>query len=105
MNAIIIQKGIVMGKINVHIIDSTGTKENGVGLPDDVQIGVIMVKLIEKLKLPSTGPDGNPISYKFISKRTGKQLIETKTLEQLGVVEGDVLRLQPEITAGSAYGN
>ncbi len=89
-----------MGKFNVIIIDATGNKEQKVGLPDDVKTGIIMVKLIEKINLPSVGPDGNPISYKFIHKLTGRQLLEAQTLAEAGVKNGDVLRLQPEITAG-----
>ena len=90
-----------MGKVNVVIVDTTGNKEQKVGLPDDIKIGVIMVKLIEKIKLPSIGPDGNPISYKFIHKVTGRQLLETQTLLDAQIKDGDVLRLQPEITAGA----
>lgn len=90
-----------MGKVNVVIIDATGNKEQKVGLPDDIKCGIIMVKLIEKIKLPSVGPDGNPISYKFIHKVTGRQLLESQTLGEAGIKDGDVLRLQPEITAGS----
>lgn len=89
-----------MSQLNVTIVDATGNKEQKVGLPDDVKCGIIMVKLVEKIKLPSTGPDGNPISYKFIHKSTGKQLLELQTLSEAGVKEGDILRLQPEITAG-----
>ena len=55
-----------MAKVNVVIVDATGNKEQKVGLPDDIKCGIIMVKLVEKIKLPSVGPDGNPISYKFI---------------------------------------
>lgn len=90
-----------MAKISVVIVDATGNKEQRVGLPDDIKLGIIMVKLIEKIKLPSVGPDGNPISYKFIHKVSGKQLLETQTLSEADVNDGDVLRLQPEITAGS----
>jgi hypothetical protein len=90
-----------MAKLNVIIVDATGNKEQRVGLPDDVRVGVILVKLIEKIKLPSVGPDGNPISYKFIHKVTGKQLLEQQTLAEAGVKDGEVLRLQPEITAGA----
>jgi len=89
-----------MGKINVIVVDATGNKEQKVGLPDDVSVGIILVKLIEKIKLPAIGPDGNPISYKFIHKVSGKQLLETQTLADAGINDGDVLRLQPEITAG-----
>ena len=90
-----------MGKVNVIIVDATGNKEQKVGLPDDIKCGIIMVKLVEKIKLPSVGPDGNPISYKFIHKVTGRQLLEVQTLSEAGVKDGDVLRLQPEITAGA----
>ncbi|TJX14954.1 hypothetical protein E9840_04430 [Tissierella creatinini] len=90
-----------MAKISVVIVDATGNKEQRVGLPDDIKLGIIMVKLIDKIKLPSVGPDGNPISYKFIHKVSGKQLLETQTLSEADVNDGDVLRLQPEITAGS----
>jgi hypothetical protein len=90
-----------MAKLNVIIVDATGNKEQRVGLPDDVRVGVILVKLIEKIKLPSVGPDGNPISYKFIHKVTGKQLLEQQTLAEAGIKDGEVLRLQPEITAGA----
>ena len=90
-----------MGKVNVVIVDATGNKEQKVGLPDDIKCGIIMVKLIEKIKLPSVGPDGNPISYKFIHKVTGRQLLEAQTLGEAGIKDGDVLRLQPEITAGA----
>jgi hypothetical protein len=90
-----------MAKLNVIIVDATGNKEQRVGLPDDVRVGVILVKLIEKIKLPSVGPDGNPISYKFIHKVTGKQLLEQQTLAEAGIKDGEVLRLQPEITAGT----
>lgn len=93
-----------MGRVNVIIMDTTGNKEQKVGLPDDVKAGIIMVKLIEKIKLPSVGPDGNPISYKFIHKVSGRQLLEDKTLAEGGVKDGDVLRLQPEITAGRQNG-
>lgn len=94
-----------MGKVNVIIVDATGNKEQKVGLPDDIKCGIIMVKLVEKIKLPSVGPDGNPISYKFIHKVSGRQLLESQTLAEAGVKDGDVLRLQPEITAGATCPN
>lgn len=89
-----------MGKVNVYIVDTTGNKEQQASLPDDIAVNRILVKLAEKMELPLTGPDGNPISYKFIHKASGKQLTDEQTLEEAGVQEDDVLRLQPEITAG-----
>ena len=40
-----------MGKVNVVIVDAPGNKEQKVGLPDDIKCGIIMVKLVEKIKL------------------------------------------------------
>ena len=89
-----------MGKVNVTIMDTTGNKEQKASLPDDAPVGRIMAKLIQLMKLPVTGPDGQPMSYKFHHKASGKQLTDEQTLGEAGVKDGDVLRLQPEITAG-----
>jgi uncharacterized ubiquitin-like protein YukD len=89
-----------MGKVNVKIIDATGNKEQEADLPDDAAVRRIIVKLVELMKLPTTAPDGQPMSYKFHHKASGKQLTDEQTLGDAGVKEGDVLRLQPEITAG-----
>jgi hypothetical protein len=40
------------------------------------------------------------MSYKFHHRATGRQLLDTETLGSAGVKDGDILRLQPEITAG-----
>ncbi|MBT3288592.1 MAG: hypothetical protein HN380_14690 [Victivallales bacterium] len=42
-----------------------------------------------------------PSSYKFHHKATGRQLLDEQTLRDAGVRDGDVLRVQPEITAGA----
>ncbi len=89
-----------MSKINVTIIDATGNKEQQATLPDDAAVKRIMEALLPKMKMPLTGPDGEPLSYKFHHKASGKQLSEDQTLAQAGVKDGDVLRLYPEITAG-----
>lgn len=85
----------------VITVDATGNKEQKFAFDDDIKCGSIMVALVEILKLPSVGPDGNPISYKFIHNVTGRQLLESQTLGEAGIKNGDVLRLQPEITAGA----
>jgi len=89
-----------MAKINVTIIDATGNKETQATLPDDAPVRKIMEALLPRMKMPLDGPDGEPLSYKFHHKASGKQLSENQTLAQAGVKEGDVLRLYPEITAG-----
>ena len=90
-----------MGKVNVTIVDVTGNKEQQADIPDDAPVRRIVAKLVHMMNLPATSPDGQPMSYKFHHKASGKQLADDQTLADAGVKEGDVLRLQPEITAGS----
>ncbi len=89
-----------MGVLNVEVWDTTGNKRQTAELPDDAPVNRIMPVLIERMSLPKNSPDGQPMSYKFHHKATGKQLSDEQTLADAGVREGDVLRVVPEITAG-----
>lgn len=89
-----------MAMITVQVWDATGNKRQEVELPDDAPVNRILAVLLEKMQLPQTAPDGQPLSYKFHHKRSGKQLLDEQCLADVGAEEGDVLRLQPEITAG-----
>lgn len=89
-----------MGMVTVEVWDATGNKRQTAELPDDAPVDRIMSVLIERLDLPRTSPDGQPMSYKFHHKASGKQLSDEETLAEAGVAEGDVLRVVPEITAG-----
>ncbi len=91
-----------MGMITVQVWDATGSKRQDVELPDDAPVNRVLVVLIEKMKLPRQSPDGQLMSYKFHHKATGRQLLDNQSLGDAGVQDGDVLRLQPEITAGGA---
>jgi len=90
-----------MSKVNVTIIDVTGNKEQEAALPSDAPVRRIIAKLIQMMSLPAVGPDGQQMSYKFVHKSSGRQIAEEQTLGDAGVRDGDVLRLQPEITAGN----
>lgn len=89
-----------MAMLNVQVWDATGNKREDVEIPDDAPVNRILAVLVEKLGLPQSGPDGQPLSYKFHHKASGKQLLDDQCLADAAVREGDVLRLQPEITAG-----
>jgi uncharacterized ubiquitin-like protein YukD len=89
-----------MAYINVTVYDSTENKRVPVELPDDAPSGKIISVLVQKLNLPGNGPDGAPLSYKFHHKNSGRQIQDSQTLSDAAVKEGDILRLQPEITAG-----
>jgi hypothetical protein len=86
--------------MDITVVDATGSKTEEASVPGNAAAGRIMNKLVELMELPSVGPDGLPLSYKFHHKRTGRQIDDNETLETAGVTDGDVLRLVAEITAG-----
>lgn len=89
-----------MSNISITVTDAVGARKNSVELPDDVSVGRVIARLITPLNLPLTAPDGQPMAYKFHHLESGKQLIDSSTLAQSGVKDGDTLRLVPEIVAG-----
>ena len=90
-----------MGVMRVRVSDISGSRTSEVEAPDDVAISRILVVLVERMNLPLNSPDGQLMSYKLHHRRSGSQLLDNQTLAQAQVVDGDELRLQPEITAGS----
>lgn len=93
-----------MGMITIQVWDATGNKRQTVELPDDAPINRIIAILVDRMSLPRHSPDGQFMSYKFHHKSTGRQLLDDQTLADAGVREGDVVRLQAEITAGATPG-
>ena len=90
--------------INVEIWDATGNKRVTASLPRQSAVNRILVLLVDRMNLPRQSPDGQLMSYKFHHKASGRQLLDDETLDAAGVREGDVLRVQPEITAGRGGG-
>ena len=86
--------------MDLTVVDATGNKNEEVSVPGNVAAGRIVGKLVEILQLPTTGPDGLPLAYKLHHKQSGRQISDSETLENAGVVDNDVLRLVAEITAG-----
>jgi hypothetical protein len=93
-------KNSFMGNISIEVWDATGNKRQLVEVPSDAEINRLVAVLIDRMNLPRHSPDGQLMSYKFHHKKSGRQLLETDTLETARVEAGDILRLQPEITAG-----
>ena len=89
-----------MSDIKIEVWDATGNKRQVVETPIDAEVNRLIAVLIERMNLPRHSPDGQAMSYKFHHKRTGRQLLDNDTLAAAEVQEGDILRLQPEITAG-----
>ena len=91
-----------MGEISIEVWDATGNKRQAVELPDDAPVNRIVAVLVERMNLPRHSPDGQLMSYKFHHKATGRQLLDDQSLAEGGVRDGDIVRLQAEITAGAA---
>ncbi len=91
---------VAAGSIEIEVWDATGNKRVEVEVPADVAVERILMVLADKLHLPKHSPDGQLMSYKFHHRRLGMQLLDDKTLAEQQVERGDVLRIQPEITAG-----
>ena len=89
-----------MAMLTVQVWDATGNKRQDVELPDDAPVNRILAVLLERMKFPQYAPDGQPLSYKFHHRNSGKQLLDNQCLADVHVKDGDILRLQPEITAG-----
>lgn len=89
-----------MTTLALTIHDATGTRTQAVDVPADAPVGRFVAVLIERMRFPRNGPDGQLLSYKLQHRATGRQLLESQTLADAGVKDGDALRLMPEITAG-----
>jgi len=93
-----------MSSLQIEVWDATGNKRQTVEVPSNAEVARVIAVLVDRMNLPRHSPDGQLMSYKFHHRGTGRQLLEEETLTQAGVRSGDVLRLQPEITAGAALG-
>jgi hypothetical protein len=89
-----------MGMITIEVWDATGNKKQSVELPSDAAVNRVIAVLVDRMNLPRYSPDNQLMSYKFHHRATGRQLLDDESLEAAGVQNGDILRLQPEITAG-----
>ncbi len=89
-----------MAVLTVQVWDATGNKRQAVEMPDDAPVNRLLVVLVDKMNFPQYAPDGQPLSYRLHHRASGKQLLDEQSLSDVGVHDGDVLRLQPEITAG-----
>ncbi len=80
------------------VLPSGGTRTAEVS--DDVPVKELLPELATTLELPTTGPDGRPMSYRVDSKALGRELTEDETLSQANIPQGDRLMLTADVTAG-----
>jgi hypothetical protein len=81
------------------VLPAGGTRTAEV--PDDVSVKELLPELVSLLELPTTGPDGRPMSYRMDSKALGRELQEEETLAEAEVPEDDRLMLTADVTAGA----
>jgi hypothetical protein len=81
------------------VLPAGGTRTAEV--PDDVPVKELLPELVSLLELPTTGPDGRPMSYRVDSKALGRELQEEETLAEAAVPEEDRLMLTADVTAGT----
>lgn len=89
-----------MSEITLTVTDAAEARSQEVTVPDDVAVIRVIAKLVELMKLPMVGPDGQPLAYKFHHRASGRQLRDDDTFASAGVSNGDQVRLLAEITAG-----
>jgi hypothetical protein len=78
--------------MDLTVIDATGSK-TPVSLPDTVDVDRIIPRLVQAMKLPPLGADGQALSYGLEHQRSGRAIDGASTLVQAGVREDDLLRL------------
>jgi hypothetical protein len=81
------------------VLPAGGTRTAEV--PDDVPVRELLPELVSLLELPTTGPDGRPMSYRMDSKALGRELQEEETLAEAEVPTDDRLMLTADVTAGA----
>jgi uncharacterized ubiquitin-like protein YukD len=89
-----------LGLMTIEVWDTTGNKRQLVDVPAEAPVNRVIAVLVDKMSLPRYSPDEQLMSYKLHHRATGRQLLDDQTLSGAGVQNGDIVRLQPEITAG-----
>jgi hypothetical protein len=88
-----------MTDIPVTLVLPSGGSRNA-EVPDDVAVKDLLPELTTSLELPTTGPDGRPMSYRLDSKALGRELKEEETLSAAGIPQNDRLMMTADVTAG-----
>ena len=73
--------------IQVTFLDQTGAKSVKAVIAFSVPVSRIFPNIITKMNLPTTSPDGQPMSYSLDHKEGGRRLVESQTLARGGRAE------------------
>ena len=89
-----------MSDLNITVVLPSGGAR-AAEVPDDVIIRDLLSEFTSLLELPTTGPDGRPMTYRLDSKALGRELKDDETLAAASIPDGDRLMLTADITAGA----
>jgi len=89
-----------MPDLNVTVVLPSGGAR-AAEVPDDVTVHDLLSEFTSLLELPTTGPDGRPMTYRLDSKALGRELKEDETFATASIPDGDRLMLTADITAGA----
>lgn len=81
-------------KLQLTIRTATRDRQATIQAPSDVTVGEILQDARQKWNLPDT------YEYVLRCERMGSQLAERMTLQEAGVMQNDVLEIQPLADAG-----
>src|SRR5438874_2670206 len=82
-----------MPSLYIEVTDATEDKRQKVGVPGDAPVRRVIPALVNRLGLPRQGTGGQPLAYQLRHHATDRLLLDTKSLSDSGVKDGDVLRL------------
>ena len=82
------------GKVKLTLRTATRDRQADIAAPPDATVDEILGAAIERWRLPS--------DYEYVVRceRLGAQLVSAQTLQQVGLLDGDVLEIQPLADAG-----
>ena len=66
--------------IQVTFLDQTGANRSRPSSPSASRSAGFFPNIITKMNLPTTSPDGQPMSYSLDHKEGGRRLVESQTL-------------------------
>src|SRR5947209_19177683 len=86
--------------IQVTFLDQTGAKSVKAVIAFSVPVSRILPNIVTKMNLPTTSPDGQPMTYSLDHKEGGIRLPGSSTLVEAGVQDYDHLIVYPDVYAG-----
>ncbi len=86
--------------INLIVRILPSGEELDVELPLYTTVKEIIDELLNEGMVPRTNPQGDPYTYEMALKGSQTQVMQEKTLFDIGIKNGDTMLLMPRLVAG-----